>query len=188
VLKKLRDEQLIDVKPTVWVFFRKEKYEAAVVHVNDEHDLALLKVERRVAPFFQLAKSSEVSRGTKVIACGFPAAAQAALSGEEGWSQAARQSTFTNRVEDRFEQRYFEYVRTDGTVSRLMKEERGRHWIQHSAATNPGNSGGPLLTEDGTVIGITTAGAPESQGLFAALSLPQLRQVIEKHVPGTVWK
>jgi S1-C subfamily serine protease len=41
--------------------------------------------------------------------------------------------------------------------------------IQFSAPINPGNSGGPLLDSNGVVIGITTASATGSQGLFFAI-------------------
>ena len=41
--------------------------------------------------------------------------------------------------------------------------------IQTSTAINPGNSGGPLLTYGGDVIGITTAGISNSQGLGFAI-------------------
>ena len=41
--------------------------------------------------------------------------------------------------------------------------------IQMSTAINPGNSGGPLLTYSGDVVGITTAGISNSQGLGFAI-------------------
>lgn len=51
--------------------------------------------------------------------------------------------------------------------------------IQTSTPINPGNSGGPLLTLNGTVVGITTAIVTNSQGLgFAVPS-----QTIVKEVP-----
>jgi serine protease Do len=79
-------------------------------------------------------------------------------------------------------------VRTDGAVSRVITEEKGRRWVQHTAAVNPGNSGGPLVAEDGTVLGINTLRAVGAEGIFFALTPPQMRREIEEHVPGTVWK
>ena len=51
--------------------------------------------------------------------------------------------------------------------------------IQTSTAINPGNSGGPLLTYAGEVIGITTAGITNSQGLgFAIPSDTIIRELL----------
>ena len=41
--------------------------------------------------------------------------------------------------------------------------------IQFSAAVNPGNSGGPLIAPDGTVVGITSATVSNSEGLGFAI-------------------
>ena len=50
--------------------------------------------------------------------------------------------------------------------------------IQTSTAINPGNSGGPLVTYAGDVVGITTAGISNSQGLgFAIPSDTIIREI-----------
>ncbi len=55
---------------------------------------------------------------------------------------------------------------TKGVVSGL-REWQGKRYIQTDAALNPGNSGGPLLSSDGTVVGIVSwkIAAPGFEGL-----------------------
>jgi serine protease Do len=61
---------------------------------------------------------------------------------------------------------------TKGIVSARRTFE-GQDFIQSDVAVNPGNSGGPLLTEDGAVIGMTEAGfAPNGSQVGLNLFIP----------------
>ena len=44
-----------------------------------------------------------------------------------------------------------------GVVSMNAREVVGQTWIQTDATINGGNSGGPLLRSNGTVVGVVTA-------------------------------
>ena len=75
-------------------------------------------------------------------------------------------------------------VVTSGIVSaRFFQDSNDRWIIQTDAAMNPGNSGGPLLSMDGTVVGINTYGIIESGGIriegqgFAVAS-----ETVEEHI------
>ena len=46
---------------------------------------------------------------------------------------------------------------TEGIVSSPNQPMHGRNYVQTDAAVNPGNSGGPMLDENGVLIGVTTS-------------------------------
>jgi len=65
-----------------------------------------------------------------------------------------------------------------GIVSGL-RHSGGATLVQTDAATNPGNSGGPMLDRNGSVIGITTMGYRGAEGLNFAVAIDHARDVLE---------
>jgi len=72
------------------------------------------------------------------------------------------------------------YTATQGIVSNTMHEVSGLFYLQHDAALNPGNSGGPLVDKDGHVVGVNTFIMREGDNIGFSLPVLYLQETIEE--------
>ena len=128
-------------------FFDGLVSEASVIGLQPEHDLAVIQAKTLPDDLVPatLRSTNDLAPGDHVVAVGFPF----------GIGPSA----------------------TAGIISGLKREYRSRegkriltNLIQFDAAANPGNSGGPLVTADGEVVGIVTGILnPTPQNVFIGI-------------------
>ena len=76
------------------------------------------------------------------------------------------------------------YSATQGIVSNTTQEKSGIFYIHHDAALNPGNSGGPLLDEEGVIIGINTFIIKSGNSVGFSLPVKYLIKAIKDYKDG----
>jgi serine protease Do len=97
---------------------------ATIVGVDEETDLAVIKVKKSNLPFLTFADSDQLKQGQLVLALGNPLGLEDSVS-----------------------------LGVVSVIARQLKPDDPMVYIQTDAPINPGNSGGPLLDADGRVVG-----------------------------------
>lgn len=69
---------------------------------------------------------------------------------------------------------------TTGIISHVGEQGSSLYYIQHDAALNPGNSGGPLLDEEGQIIGINSFTIQDGQNIGFALPTEVLKNILDE--------
>jgi TPR repeat protein/V8-like Glu-specific endopeptidase len=128
----------------VKVIYNKQKYQAKVVDKNQSLDVALLKIDGNDFSYLTLA-SAAAQTGDLVFTMGYP---QVSLQGSE----------------PKF---------TEGSISSLSGTADNPSFFQISVPVQPGNSGGPLMNQNGQVIGLVVARLNDISALLTTGAVPQ---------------
>ncbi|MGN1299483.1 MAG: S1C family serine protease [Candidatus Scatovivens sp.] len=134
-----------------------KSYTGNVVWSNSDLDLSIVKIEGYYLDYLELGDSDNIFLGQDVYAIGNPI-------GHE-----------------------FQRTVTKGIVSginRTLKIEESNSYmedlIQTDATINEGNSGGPIIGENGKVIGITTIKISSAEGIGFAVPVNIIKPILEK--------
>jgi serine protease Do len=76
------------------------------------------------------------------------------------------------------------YTSTQGIISNTDHEVGDISYLQHDAALNPGNSGGPLLNDQGEIIGINTFVVRDGENIGFSLPVSYLQEAVEGYQGG----
>jgi len=143
----------------------RKRYTARVIGADPRRDLAVIRVDTQNLPAARLGDAKQLRRGQFVLALGSPFG-----FGRDGQASLS-----------------FGIVSGTGRAIPGIGTELDRYYgnlIQTDAAVNPGNSGGPLVDLDGTVVGVNAVissqtGTSDGVG-FAVPITASTRRIIQR--------
>jgi len=136
----------------------KKSFKAKVVGTDPSSDLAVIKIDAKGLPFLLYGNSDDVKVGQWVLAVGYPLTLETTVT--------AGIVSAKGRTLD---------------INARQSKTPIEAFIQTDAAVNPGNSGGPLISTDGKLIGINSAIASPT-GSYAGYSFTIPVNIVKKVV------
>ena len=136
----------------------KKSFKAKLIASDPSSDLAVIKIEAKSLPFLLYGNSDDVKVGQWVLAVGYPLTLETTVT-------AGIVSAKGRTLE----------------INRRQRDTPVESFIQTDAAVNPGNSGGPLVSTDGKLIGINSAIASPT-GAYAGYSFTIPVNIVKKIV------
>lgn len=145
---------VVEGASSILVTVNQKQYKALVLGKDKNNDLAILRLsdfhDATISVPYTISRSSE-EVGVRVIAMGYP---MSSVLGEE-------------------------LKVTDGIISSKSGYQGDITTYQISAPIQPGNSGGPLFSDNGLLIGITNAGVPDAQNVGYAIKSIYLLNLLD---------
>ena len=136
--------------------------DAIVVATDEQHDLAVLRVDATGLPAVQLGNSADLQLGQQVVALGY------ALGLEGG-------PTVTSGIVSSLDRTIQVQDPSAPSGTRIYADV-----LQTDAAINPGNSGGPLIDLEGNVVGIDSAGSSSAENIGFAIAVDAAKPLIDE--------
>ncbi len=126
---------------------RSRLIEATIVGIDNETDLAVLKIDQKGLPALPMGDSDALRQGQLVFAFGSPMGLESSVT-----------------------------MGIVSAVGRQLDYDDPMVYVQTDAPINPGNSGGPLVDSDGRVVGLNTlivsqSGGSEGLGFAAPINI-----------------
>lgn len=142
----ITNAHVIDNYETIFVIKDDKEYIANVIAKDQNNDLALINApDLKVDDFLSIISLTEMKPGDKIYCIGYPLNS---VLGNEA------------RI-------------TDGIISAKSGIAGNNSIFQISAPIQPGNSGGPVINQEGNVVGVVVSKLDDLYGFVASGSIPQ---------------
>ncbi len=133
-------------------------YTAKILKDSEQMDFAICQLEQPIygTTPLKLNDDKNLSETQQIYALGFPDAV----------SYFQTQNTFTAS----------DVTISDGRVTKTNQSD-GVNYVQHSASLSSGSSGGPLVSQDGSVVAINRGSVNQ---YYYSVAISQIREVLDK--------